>query len=197
MLHNQSQSDKHFQHLQYLLADHEPARKKLLWIYQCQSRCSYWHHQGDVDALKRALEKHKMVGIGGLVSVLERDPIEAHDLLCLLGEILSGAGAQAHVFGPGSYPLLRWCVTQPWFRSADSARWLHGLKSRLLLTRDGQVLHGNKLLFSGLQCAENNVCAIQEWMQPKAREQPSSLPPVSHTTRPVQLHWFDELSSLP
>jgi hypothetical protein len=196
VLHNQSQSDEHFQLLQYLLANHEPARKKLLWIYQCQSRGSSWHHQGDVVALKRAVEKHKMVGIGGLVSVLERDPIEAHDLLCLLGEILNEAEAQAHLFGPGNYPLLRWLVTQRWCRSADSARWIHGLKSRMLLTRDGQVIRGEKLLFPRLQCAENNVRAIQEWMQPQPVEALSPFPSLSHTAPSVQLQWLDDTHAL-
>jgi hypothetical protein len=197
VLHNQHMSDTHLHHLQHLLADNEEARNKLLWIYQCQSRGTLWHPDGDQDALKRALEQHKIVGIGGFVSVLERDLIEAHDVLCALGAILSEAGAQAHVFGLGNYPLLRFCVTQPWFRSADSARWLHGLKSRTLLTRDGHVIDGKKLMLSGLQCAENNVCAIQEWMQPKAPMPLSSLLPVSKVAHPVQLHWLDELSSLP
>jgi hypothetical protein len=137
-----------------------------------------------------------MVGIGGFVSVLERDLVEAHDVLCTLGAILSEAGAQTHVFGLGNYPLLKFCVMQPWFRSADSARWLHGLKSRTLLTRDGHVLDGKKLLFSGLQCAENNVCAIQEWIQPEASVSQSPSLPASNVAHPVQLHWFDELSSL-
>ncbi len=164
VLHNQQQSDEHFSALQRLLADHEEARSKLLWIYHCQSRGAYWHPQGDLDALKRALERHKMIGIGGVVSVLERDLLAAQDVLWSLGSILSEAGAQAHLFGLGSYQLLSWCVTQPWFRSADSARWLHGLRSRMLLTRDGHVLDGKALLFSGLQCAAHNVRAIQTWM---------------------------------
>lgn len=197
VLHNQHRSNEHFHQLHHLLADDEQARSKLLWIYQCQSRGEFWHPQGDLDAFKRAVEQHKMVGIGGIVSVLERDLLEAHDLLCTLGAILSEAGAQAHIFGLGNYPLLRFCVTQPWFRSADSARWLHGVKSRTLLTRDGHILDGKKLLFSGLQCAQNNVCAIQEWMQPGISVSPLSAVPVSNVAHPVQLHWFDELSSFP
>lgn len=149
-----------------------------------------------MDALKRAVEKHKMVGIGGLVSVLERDPIEAHDLLCFLGEILNEAEAQAHLFGPGNYPLLRWLVTQSWCRSADSARWIHGLKSRMLLTRDGQVIRGEKLLFPRLQCAENNVRAIQEWMQPQPVEEPSPFSSPAHTVPSVQLQWLDDPHTL-
>ena len=84
VLHNQWQSDKHFWHLQRLLANDEQARNKLLWVYQCQSRGSRWHPQGDVDRLKRALEQRTMVGIGGFVSILERDLIEAQDVLSAL-----------------------------------------------------------------------------------------------------------------
>ena len=197
VMHNQYMSDQHFQHLSHRLANDEEARRKLLWVYQCQSRGAFWHPLGDLDALKRALEQHTMVGIGGLVSVLERDLLKAHDLLWTLGAILSEAGAQAHIFGLGNYPLIRWCVTQPWFRSADSTRWLYGLKSRTLLTRDGQTLDGKKLLFSGLQCAQNNIRATQEWMQPGSSVSPLPSRPVSSTVQPVQLHWLEERSSLP
>lgn len=197
VLHNQYQSDEHFRQLQRLLMKDEQACTRLLWVYQCQSRGSRWHPQGDMDALRRALERHTFIGIGGFVSILERDLIEAQDVLSALGAILNEAGAQAHIFGLCSYPLLRWCVTQPWFRSADSARWLHGLSSRTLLTRDGHTLSGKQLLFTGLQCAAQNVAVIQEWMQPETGISPSPFPSSSHITPSVQLQWWDESLSLP
>jgi hypothetical protein len=191
VLHNQWQSDEHFGYLQHLLADDEQACRKVLWVYQCQSRGARWHPQGDIDRLKRALERHTVVGIGGLVSILERDLIEAQDVLSALGGILSEAGAQAHLFGLGSYPLLRWCLTQPWFRSADSARWLRGLSSRTLLTRDGQTLSGKKLAFTGLQCAAHNVAVMQGWMQPDTGGA-CSFPSASSPPPSVQLQWLDD-----
>lgn len=177
VLHNQQESDAHYHQLHRLLADDEQARTKVLWIYQCQSRKADWHPHGDLDAFKRAVARHKMVGIGGLVSVLERDLVEAQDLLNTLGEILDDAQAQAHLFGLGNYALLTACATQRWFRSADSARWLQALKSRTLLTTDGRVLSAKNLTFSGLQCAAQNVGAVQNWLVPKPLRQLYLFPP--------------------
>ncbi|MEO7019731.1 MAG: hypothetical protein ABI234_06235, partial [Ktedonobacteraceae bacterium] len=150
-LHNQQASDENFRHLQALLADEVLACTKLLWIYQCQSCGDHWDPDGDLDLLKRALDHHRFIGLGGILSVVERDIQHAQNLLGTLGEILDAAGAQAHIFGIGNYPLLTYCLTQRWFRSADSARWLQGLRSRMLLTVDGKVLSGKRLTFTGLQ----------------------------------------------
>jgi hypothetical protein len=189
---NQDMSDRHFQTLQALLARKEQARAKLLWIYQCQSRGAFWHPDGDLDRLKRAVEQHQFIGLGGLRSVFLRDLFRAQDLLDTIGDILDAAGAQAHVFGLGSYSLLSCCLTQRWFRSADSARWLQGLRSHLLLTVDGTAMSGTSLTFSGLQCAEHNVRAIQAWMQSSGSiPRPASLDTRSRTAHPVQLHWID------
>jgi hypothetical protein len=171
ILHNQQASDEHYQRLRRLLADEEEVRDKLLWIYQCQSRGKSWHRRGDLDTLRRAVERSRFVGIGGLVSVLERDLSEAQDILGALGEVLDQADAQAHVFGLGNFALLLFAQTQRWFRSADSARWLQGLSSRTLLTTDGKVISARTLTFTGMQCAEQNVAAMQAWLQPdKARQ---------------------------
>jgi hypothetical protein len=191
VIHNQDLSDRHFQALQVLLAGTELARDKLLWIYQCQSRHSSWHPDGDVDRLKRAVEQHRFIGLGGLRSVFARDLLRAQDLLGTIGDILDAAGAQAHVFGLGNHSAISTCLAQRWFRSADSARWLQGLCSRLLLTVDGTTLSGASLTFSGLQCAEQNVRAIQTWMQSSESLSHPSFDVHSKTVHPVQLHWID------
>jgi hypothetical protein len=165
-LHNQRRSDEQYQRLMRLLADDENIRGKILWIYQCQSRGDQWNRQGDLDALRRATEKHRCIGIGGLVSVLSRDPAEAQDLLGTIGNVLDEADAQAHVFGLGNFALLLFACAQRWFRSADSTRWLQGLSSRTLLTTDGKTISAHKLTFTGLQCAEQNVGAMQTWFRP-------------------------------
>lgn len=165
-LHNQHKSDEHYRRLTALLADDERVRNKLLWIYQCQSAGNRWSRQGHLDALKRALEHHRFVGIGGLVSVITRSLFEAEDLLEQIGEILDAAQAQAHLFGLGNFTLLVQCSGRRRFRSADSSRWLQGLKSRTLLAIDGTTLNASKLTWSGLQCAEQNVGAVHSWLKP-------------------------------
>lgn len=170
-LHNQQVSDERYQRLKFLLADDEECREKLVWVYQCQSRGGGWHRQGDLDALRRAVEHHHFIGIGGFISVMVRDLSEAQDLLCAIGAVLDEAGAQAHVFGLGNFALLVFACAQRWFRSADSTRWLQGLSSRTLLTIDGKCINARKLTFTGLQCAEQNVGAMQTWMEPGVMRQ--------------------------
>jgi len=191
VIHNQELSDHHFQQLQVLLAGNAQARAKLLWIYQCQSRGASWHPDGDVDRLKRAVDQHRFIGLGGLRSVFSRDLLRAQDLLGVIGDILDAADTQAHIFGLGNRSVLSSCLTQRWFRSADSARWLQGLRSRMLLTIDGTAMSGTALTFSGLQCAEQNVRAIQAWMQPKSTQPSSAFHGASSQTIPVQLQWID------
>jgi hypothetical protein len=170
--HNQKASDENYQRLRNLLAGDERVREKLLWVYQCQSRGDGWDHRGDLDTLRRAVEcQHRFVGIGGIISVLERDLAFAQDLLGSIGEILDAAGAQAHVFGLGNFALLVFCCVQRWFRSGDSARWLQGVSSHRLLTTDGKYLSARKLTFTGLQCASQNVGAMQTWVQPGVTRQ--------------------------
>lgn len=165
VLHNQCASDEQYQHLTQLLADDEEVRNKVLWIYQCQSRADGWHRQGNLDILRRATESHRFIGIGGIISVIERDISEAQDLLGVIGDVLDRANADAHVFGLGNFALLSFACSQRWFRSADSTRWLQGLSSRTLLTTDGRAMSARKLTFTGLECAEQNVGAMQSWLQ--------------------------------
>jgi hypothetical protein len=170
-LHNQQVSDERYRRLKLLLADDEECCEKLVWVYQCQSCGSGWHRQGDLHALRRAVEHHRFIGIGGFISVMVRDLSEAQDLLCTIGAILDEADAQAHVFGLGNFALLVFACAQRWFRSADSTRWLQGLSSRTLLTTDGKYINARKLTFTGLQCAEQNVGAMQTWMKPGVMRQ--------------------------
>lgn len=76
-LHDQQTSDEQYQHLQCLLTDAPLVRRKVLWIYQTQSRDKHWHPDGDLERLKRALDHHRFIGLGGLVSVIERDIMRA------------------------------------------------------------------------------------------------------------------------
>jgi hypothetical protein len=190
-MHDQRTSDEQYQHLLRLLDDAPVVSRKVLWIYQTQSRDNHWHPEGDLERLKRALDQHRFIGLGGLLSVIERDIMRAQDLLEAIGKILDAANAQAHAFGVGNYPLLSYCLCQKWFRSADSARWIQGVRSRTLLARDGTTVSGKKLSFTGLQCASQNVESMLAWMESDRRQLyllPQSDPPVAEE-EPVQLRW--------
>lgn len=190
-LHDQQTSDEQYQHLQRLLDDAPTMQRKVLWIYQTQSRGNHWHPDGDLERLKHALDRHRFIGLGGLVSVIERDILRAQDILETIGEILDAADVQAHAFGVGNYPLLSYCLCQKWFRSADSARWLQGLRSRTLLARDGTTMSGKKLSFTGLQIAAQNVESMLAWMESNRLQLyllPQNDPPVTDE-KPVQLRW--------
>jgi hypothetical protein len=157
VLHNQQASDEQYQRLKHLLANDVPVRNKLLWIYQCQSRNDGWHRQGNLDALRRATEQQRSLGVGGFISVIERDLSEAQDLLGTIGSVLDESGAKAHVFGLGNFSLLSFASAQRWFRSADSTKWLQGLSSRTLFTTDGKSISARKLTFTGMQLADHYV----------------------------------------
>lgn len=194
VLHNQKASDENYKRLKDLLSDDVGLSEKILWIYQCQSRKAIWNQQGDLDALTRALERHHFIGIGGIVSVIERDLSEAQDLLEAIGEVLDAAGAEAHVFGIGNFTLLVQYCAKRWFRSADSARWLQGLRSRKLFTTDGKSFLANTLTFTGLQCAEQNVRAIRSWMQPDVSRQLFLFPDSDAESSTVDPHSLERVS---
>ncbi len=176
VLHNQEATDTNYQMLSRLLTSEQAA--KLLYVYQAQSRGTYWCRTGDLEALRRAANKHHFIAIGGLVSVLNRNLQEAMDLLAAIGEILTAADAEAHLLGVGNYSLLAAFGNACWFRSADSARWLQGLSSGLLLTCDGRSLNAHRLCLalSGLQSAEQNVRAMLSWLQPGRAHQLALFP---------------------
>lgn len=190
-LHDQQSSQEQHEELLRLLSDAPLVSQKVLWIYQTQSRGHHWHQDGDLELLKRAVERYRFIGLGGLVSVIERDIMRAQDLLEDIGEILDAADAQAHAFGIGNFPLLTSCLTRKWFRSADSARWVQGLRSRTMLARDGTTMSGKKLSFTGLQIAAQNVESMLAWMEGNRHQLyllPQSDPPVADE-EPVQLRW--------
>lgn len=166
VLHCQQKSDEQYQRLCALLADDQDLCTKIVWVYQCQSYGADWNRQGDLDALKRALEIHRFVAIGGLVSVIERSINEAQDLLGELGEVLTHAEASAHLFGIGSFALLTFCAVQRWFRSADSARWILAGAARKLLTTEGKYISARTLTFDRLACIGQNIGAMQAWLEP-------------------------------
>lgn len=166
VVHNQEATDTNYKILSRLLTGEQVT--KLLYVYQAQSCGAHWCRTGDLEALRRAADQYRFLLIGGLVSVLNRNLQEAMDLLATIGEILTAAGTEAHLLGVGNYSLLSAFGGARWFRSTDSARWLQGLSSGLLLTCDGRSLnaHRLRLALTGMQSAEQNVRAMLSWLQP-------------------------------
>src|SRR5437762_3940019 len=89
VLHDQEATDMNYKMLAHLLSSEQVA--KLLYVYQAQSCGSHWCRAGDLEALRRVADQHRFLGIGGLVSVLNRNLQEAMDLLAAIGEILTQA----------------------------------------------------------------------------------------------------------
>ena len=173
VLHNQARSDEHYQRLLSLLANDEDLRARLLWVYQSQSRGSDFSRKGDLEALRRTLGMLGLtrVGVGGLVSVLERNIHEALDIIGDIGEVLSEAGAQGHFFGIGNYTVLASIWNQRWFHSSDSSRWWQEALSCILLTSDGRRLSAHNLCLSLHQRAEQNMGSVLAWTRPGAFHQ--------------------------
>jgi len=178
VVHNQQATDANYKILSRMLTEEQAA--KLLYVYQAQSRGSHWCRTGDLETLRRAADQHRFLGIGGLVSVLNRNLQEAMDLLAAIGEVLISTNTEAHLLGAGNYSLLAAFSSARWFRSADSARWLQGLSSGLLLTCDGRSLnaHRLRLALTGMQCAEQNLRATLSWLQPGRVHQLALFPDV-------------------
>ena len=173
VLHNQARSDEHYQRLTSQLADDEDLRARLLWVYQSQSRGSDFSRKGDLEALRRTLGMLRLarVGVGGLVSVLERNIHEALDIIGDIGEVLSEAGAQGHFFGIGNYTVLASIWNERWFHSSDSSRWWQEALSCVLLTSDGRRLSAHNLCLSLPQRAEQNMGSVLAWTRPGAFHQ--------------------------
>lgn len=176
VLHNQARSDEHYRRLASLLADEEELRARLLWVYQSQSREGAFDRKGDPEALKRALGTHRLVGVGGLVPVLERNIHEALDIIGAVGAALSEAGTQGHFFGIGNYTVLASIWNERWFHSSDSSRWWQEALSCVLLTSDGRRMSARNLFLSLPQRAEQNMGSVLAWFRPGALQQLSLFP---------------------
>lgn len=191
VLHNQARSNEHHQRLTSLLADDEDLSARLLWVYQSQSRGGHWSRKGDLEALRRALGTFSpgTVGVGGLVSILERNIHEALDIIGEIGTVLSEAGAQGHFFGIGNYTVLATIWNEPWFHSSDSSRWWQEALSCILLTSDGRRLSAHNLSLSLAQRAEQNMGSVLAWTRPGSFHQLALFPDAEEAVadRPLRI----------
>jgi hypothetical protein len=136
----------------------EEAGLSPLWVYQVDGGFGLNH-------LRRHAERYQSVGIGGLVPHTRTSVARFIERMERLGAALEDAGAEAHFFGIGSPRVLKLFQAEPWFRSADSQKWLAGKRSHVLFTREGDSLQMQKvgLTFHGEECARQNLRQIERW----------------------------------
>jgi hypothetical protein len=135
-------------------------REKVLWVYQ----------GGDIRELARQAQERKIVGIGGIVRMLEEQDAErVLTYLITLGEVLQEAGAQAHIFGLGSPYLLNVLRGTPWFGSFDTSKWLLAYKAHAILLENGECrgMRQLGLRLTNRECASNNIRVLKGWADPK------------------------------
>jgi len=155
---NQSASNRNFEYLQSHLSPH--LRDKILWIYQ----------GGSLSELEDMAQRRKLVGIGGLVFLLrQRGRETVLRYLSRIGECLSRANAQAHVFGIGS-PHILFCIrNEGWLASTDSSKWLIAYKASEVLRVDGVgqcSISRLGLQLTTQEMAANNIRVMRIWMIP-------------------------------
>lgn len=130
-----------------------------LWVYQVDGGTGLY-------MLYRKAKKYGFVGVGGLVKHAMSDAASLLDRIEKIGLVLAEARAEAHFFGIGSSMILRSFRDEPWFRSADSQKWLAGKRSHTLLTRSGDSINppDRGLLFTGEECARQNIRQMERWL---------------------------------
>jgi hypothetical protein len=152
---DQQQSDINWETLRAYQAD-------TLWIYQVEGG-------RNLDYLSSRADAQKFVGIGGLVPILRRSVNEAMDLIEEIGIRLNAVGGRGHFFGVGSPNVLRRFSSMTWFNSADSIKWLCGMKAREIIRRDGTQISADTfgLSFSSEEITRQNVRQILGWLEPQ------------------------------
>jgi len=154
-LRNQRETDLYYAYMLRLLP--EECHDLLLWI---------WHYGSDISHLHRGLEKHKRLGVGGLVSLLKEDQNKALDTILNLASIIKQYNAVPHYFGVGSANIVKALVgIHPDF-SVDSATWLVGAKFGEIIDRDGRRYKADKGGFDWPKEAllRQNIRQMKKWL---------------------------------
>lgn len=147
---DQDQSNRNFERLHNLLPSE--VANKILWVFQT----------GADPAMIADYGKNKLVGIGGMVP-MHRYPARIRAYLEKVSKHLSAANSKAHLFGMTNLKLLKWAAFQDWFESADSTRWMFGLKSAELITVNGDCFDSadRGLMFTPEERARHNIRVLR------------------------------------
>jgi hypothetical protein len=131
---------------------------EVLWVYQVEGGKPPEH-------ITSFAESGDLIGVGGLVPLLRTRTEEAAQRIESIGRVLHRIGARAHFFGVGSPRILTRYADAAWFASADSSKWMNGLKERRLYLPDGGSILAGKagLSLTGLECGRQNIRQIDQW----------------------------------
>lgn len=161
---NQSLSNKNFERLHHLLPS--DVAKKIIWVFQPGGDYSMISDYG----------AGSLVGIGGLVR-MSRSPGRLRGYLEGIGEHLLSVNATAHLFGMTNLQLLLWAAFQDWFTSADSTRWIYGLKSGEIITLRGDCFDSisRGMLFTPEERVRHNIRVLRQIVQGAGKKMQLSL----------------------
>jgi hypothetical protein len=149
---DQEQSNRNYDYLLSLL----PAalHDRVLWIYQYGAPLHYLH---------AGLERHKRVGIGGLVPLFAANKERAHYLLCNLAAIIAPYQREIHYFGVSSVESIKALHRYHTVYSVDSTTWLVGCKYGALINAQGQ--HRGGYDFTPDEMVRQNIRTMRKWIE--------------------------------
>jgi hypothetical protein len=158
-LRNQCETDLDYAYILRLLPEH--CHDLLLWI---------WQYGSDMNSLHRGLEKHKHIGVGGLVPLLKYGQRKAEDIILSLADIIEQYHAIPHYFGVGSANIVKALSGMHEDFSVDSTLWLVGAKYEEVIDRDGRRYKANA---AGLDWPKDallrqNIRQMKKWILPNA-----------------------------
>jgi hypothetical protein len=191
VLGDQEASEEQYRTLTSILPE---VRHDILWLYQAR-----WLPRAErlrrLERLALAARQHTLVGIGGMVPIIQGGTAHALTILQEIGEVLlSSYPTRAHVFGVSSPDLLLWLRAQPWLDSVDSSRWLAGWKGREIICSSGEQRKARALgiPLTAEECGALNVRSMRGWLDPCATPAlalpgmgQSDLPPASAASQAV------------
>lgn len=153
---NQSKSNQNYEKLCDILPSE--IRAKLIWVYQ----------GGDVAMIEDYAKVSPLIGVGGLVP-LSQHPAKLRAYLDSIIPTIIKTGVKTHLFGCTSASLLKWLAFQDWFYSADSSRWLYGMRSCEILTKNGKSFNATEMgfAFSPIERAKHNIRVLQSFLEPQ------------------------------
>lgn len=165
---DQQSSNKNFDFLINKLSSE--LNKKIVWIYQ----------NGSVEELKEFARSREMIAVGGLVP-LRQSPSKIKTRLIDVSSALKEIPAKVHIFGVTNPTLLIWASFQSCFYSADSTRWLYGMKSGELLTMSGKSFDSIEygLSFTPEERTRHNIRILKSFTEEKSSLQLSLLDEVA------------------
>lgn len=147
---------------------HPALCSRVRWIYQ----------HGSLSELEERASSLKVVGIGGMVPILERAGVAKFlQVLAPISKVLERCGALGHIYGLSDAYALSQLASLPWFASADGSTWLIAYRAGELLQTSGEHINATQLhlRLSKRAIAENNIRVTLEWLDPD---------------RPHQFAWF-------